>query len=266
MSNSEHLLEDLTNGRQRVEPALLHVVEEAAQLRVVAHGQLEVPAGAGGGDLEHLGGEVRAAATLELTVGLEPGTMLGDLLPELLDALAAHRLGEHDRRRPALVRAEREHLPHLVQHRLRHRVVQLVDRDHVGDLHDPGLQRLNRVARAGHQREHDGVGDREHADLALPRADGLEEDDILARRVEHEQRLQRRLGETAGVAARPHRADEDVGIEEVVGQADPVAEQRALRERARGIDRDHADGLARARGRAGSATRSDSTCRRRAGP
>ena len=57
-----------------------------------------------------------------------------------------------------------------------------------------------------------------------------------------EQRLQRRLGEAAEVAARAHRADEDVGVEEVVGEPDPVAEQRALRERARRVDRDDADG------------------------
>ena len=36
------------------------------------------------------------------------------------------------------------------------------------------------------------------------------------------------------------------GIEEVIGQADAVAEQRTLGERARRIDRDHADRLLRA--------------------
>ncbi len=62
-------------------------------------------------------------------------------------------------------------------------------------------------------------------------------------RVEHEQRLERRLGEAAEVAPRAHRADEDAGIEEVVGQADPVAEQRALGERAGRIDGDDPDRL-----------------------
>src|SRR5215471_19002557 len=42
--------------------------------------------------------------------------------------------------------------------------------------------------------------------------------------------------------SRPHRADEDLRVEEVVAEPDPVAEQRAVREWARGIDRDHADG------------------------
>ena len=85
------------------------------------------------------------------------------------------------------------------------------------------------------------VGDAHHLDLALAGADRLEEDDVLAGRVEQQQRLERRLGQPAEVPARPHRADEHAGIEEVVDEADPVAEQRALRERARRIDRDDAD-------------------------
>ncbi len=67
----------------------------------------------------------------------------------------------------------------------------------------------------------------EHADVALARADRLEEDDVLAGGVEEQQRLQRRLGEPAAVAARAHRADEHARVEEVVGEPDPVAEQRA---------------------------------------
>ena len=64
----------------------------------------------------------------------------------------------------------------------------------------------------------DRVGDPDHLDLALAGADGLEEDDVLAGGVEDEQRLQRRLGEAAEVAARAHRADEDAGVEEVLGR------------------------------------------------
>ena len=120
-------------------------------------------------------------------------------------------------------------------------MIHLVDRDHVGNLHDPCLQRLDGVSRSGHQHEHDRVGDPDDLHFALTRADGLEEDELLARRIEHEQRLQRRLCEAAEMAARAHRADEHAGVEEMVGEPDPVAEQRALRERARRVDRDHAD-------------------------
>ena len=79
----------------------------------------------------------------------------------------------------------------------------------------------------------DLVGDAHHLDLALTRADRLEEDDVATRSVEQQQRLERRLGQTAEVPAGSHRADEDARVEEVVDEADPVAEQRPLRERAR---------------------------------
>jgi hypothetical protein len=120
-------------------------------------------------------------------------------------------------------------------------MVHLVDRDHVWDLHDPGFQRLHGVARAGHEHEEDGVCDPDHLHLALARADRLQQDEVLAGRVEQERRLQGRLGEAAEMAARPHRADEDARVEEVIGEADSVAEERTLRERARGVDGDDAD-------------------------
>jgi len=104
-------------------------------------------------------------------------------------------------------------------------VIHLVDRDHIGDLHDSRLQRLDRVARAGHQDQQHGVRDPDHLDLALTGPDGLEEDELLARRIEDEQRLKRCLGKPAEVAACPHGADEHLGVEEVVGEPDPVAQE-----------------------------------------
>src|SRR5919202_138726 len=74
------------------------------------------------------------------------------------------------------------------------------------DLEHLGEKRLHGVAGAGHQHEHDGVGDPDHLDLALACADRLQEDQVLAGRVQDQHRLQRRLGESAEVAARAHRA------------------------------------------------------------
>src|SRR5436190_2542137 len=245
--NPEHLLEYLSHRRQRVELTCLHLGEQPPQLGVVRHRLLEVPARPARRNREDLTREIRPAPLLELSALLEERTMLLDLLPQLGHVLAAHGLRQHDRRvpvpAPLLMRVtEGEDRAHLAEHRLRAGVIHLVDRDHVRDLHDPRLQRLHRVARAGHEDEEDGVDDPDHLDLALPRADRLEEDDVLAGGVEHEERLQRRLGEPAEVAARAHRADEDVGVEEVVAEPDPVAEQRAVREGARGIDGDDAHG------------------------
>ena len=97
------------------------------------------------------------------------------------DALAVGRAGPDHRNLPARrAGLEREHALDLADHRVGQRMIGLVDDDHVRDLHHPGLQRLDRVARAGHQHEHDGVGVIDDVDLRLPDADGLEQDDVAA--------------------------------------------------------------------------------------
>src|SRR2546423_14982411 len=84
-SNVEHPLEDLTNGRERVEPARLHLVEQPPQLGVVPHCRLEMPPRARRGDLEHLLREIRPPPPFELAVRLEPRAVLGDPLSQLLE-------------------------------------------------------------------------------------------------------------------------------------------------------------------------------------
>src|SRR5579862_1258938 len=180
----EYLPKDRTHGGERVELSALDRVEEAAQLGIGGDDVLEMPPGAGRRDREYLRGEMLRPALLQQPRRLEMGAMRRDFLPEGFDPLAAERLGENHGRLPGRMRAELQHLPHLVPHRLRERVVALVDDDHVRDLHDPGLQRLDRVARARHQDEHDRVRDRDDADLALAGADRLEQDEILAGGVE----------------------------------------------------------------------------------
>src|SRR5437762_1561343 len=81
------------------------------------------------------------------------------------------------------------------------------------------------VARARDEYEQHGVCDADHLDLALAGADPLEEDVLLAGRVEQQQRLQRRLGEPAEMASRPRRADEDARVEEVIAQPNAVTEE-----------------------------------------
>src|SRR5439155_1496480 len=91
----EDLLEDLANRGERVELPRLDLVEQAAELRIVGDGLLEMLLRARRRDREHLAREVLAAARLELTLGLEEPAVLGDLLPELVDPLAVHGLGQH---------------------------------------------------------------------------------------------------------------------------------------------------------------------------
>ena len=209
---------------------------------VLGGGRFEPPPHPRSGDAEHLAAQVAGAALGQGSGCLDEGAVLVDRRSQLRDALAAGGLGAQDRHLPALgIVGEREDAAHLAHHRVGHRVVGLVDDDHVGDLHHAGLQRLDRVAGAGHQRQHDRVGVVDDVDLRLADADGLDQDVVLAGRVHHQRHLQGRLGEAAESAPRGHRADEDAGVEEVVGEADAVAEQGAAGEGAGGIDREHRD-------------------------
>ena len=235
----------------------LHLVEQPLKLGVAGDGLLEVRLRPRARDREDLAGELVGAPFRQEPLVLEVRAMLLDRLPQLVDPAAADRLGEDDRRLPVALGLDLEDRAHLGHHRPGRRMVALVHDDHVGNLHDPGLERLDRVARARHEREHGRVGEPGDLDLALAGPDRLDVDEVLAGGVEDQRGLERRLGEPAQVPAGPHRADEDLGIEEVVGEPDPVAEQRARGERAGRVDRDDADRLASSpRARRTSAARS----------
>ena len=119
--------------------------------------------------------------------------------------------------------------------------VGLVDDDDVGDLEEPGLDRLDLVAHLG-RLEHDRrVGGGRDLDLALARPDGLDEDEVEPDGVQHGRRGAARRRQPAGVAPRGHRADEDVGVLGVGLHPDAVAEQRAAGDRRRRVDGDDRD-------------------------
>src|SRR5213078_3811905 len=96
----EHLLHYLPHRRQRIQLAPLDLVEQAAQLRVVGDGPLQMRLGATRRDREHFAGEVLAPPLLEPAVLFQVRAVLLDLRPELRDVLPARRLGEDDRRLP----------------------------------------------------------------------------------------------------------------------------------------------------------------------
>src|SRR5262249_13058419 len=221
----EHLVNDLLNRGERVELSALDLVEQPPQLRIARHGVLQMRLRARRRDRENFAGEVLAAPLLEQPLVDQEGAVRLDVFPQLGHVLTPSGVGQDDRRTPGAVLVEGEDRAHLAQHGLGGGMVHLVDRDHVGYLHDPGLQSLDRVTGAGHQDEHDRVGDPDHLDLALSGTDRLEKDELLAGRIEHEQRLQRRLRKAAKVTAGSHRADEHLRVEEMVGEADPIAEQ-----------------------------------------
>ena len=164
-------------------------------------------------------------------------------------ALAAPDCSARDRRHDAPLDARRggtrthaEHQLDLGAQAVRTGPVGLVHREDVGDLHQTRLERLDRVARFGHEDHEARIRRARDIQLALADADGLDEDAIGAERIEHVAHLARGGGETAQRAARRERPDVHARIERDVLHADAVAEQRAAGERRRGIDADDADG------------------------
>ena len=137
-----------------------------------------------------------------------------------------------------------EHLLEVAPGLVGARAVGLVDDEHVGDFHQAGLVRLHAVAPAGIDHDDGRIGLARHLHLDLADADGLDEDEVVADRIEQPDGLRRRQRETSEVPPRGHRTDEHPGVGGVVLHPHPVAEDRPARERRRRVDGEHGDGTA----------------------
>ena len=116
--------------------------------------------------------------------------------------------------------------------------VGLRDHEHVGDLHDPGLEELQHVARSGLDDDGDRVGHLGDLGLALADADRLDDDDVEGGR----ERLRggaRGRCQAAEPAGGGRRADEQAGVVGGDGQPRAVAEQRSARAPRRRVDGEH---------------------------
>ena len=80
-------------------------------------------------------------------------------------------------------------------------MIALVDDEHVGDLEDPRLEDLDRIAAAGLQCDQRRVGDLGDFDLGLSDADRLDQHDVETERVHQRYRVGGRAGDAAEVAA-----------------------------------------------------------------
>ena len=165
--------------------------------------------------------------------------------PELGDPLVLDAHGGQHRRRPGVARAPGRPWPAgRGPGRWDAVPVGLVDHEEVADLEDPGLGRLDASPVPG------ASSTTVASATARPRPrTGRPRRSRAARRptrgVEDPQRLGRSHRQPAEMAAGGHRADVDLGVESVLLHPHPVAQQRAAGERRAGVDRQHADPLAR---------------------
>ena len=119
--------------------------------------------------------------------------------------------------------------------------VGLVDDDQVGELHHALLDRLQVVAGVGQLQQHEHVGHRGHRGFALADADGLDDDDAVARGLDDADRVARRRRDAAERAAARARPNERAAVDREVLHARLVAEDRAPRDARARIDREHGD-------------------------
>ena len=177
---------------------------------------------------------------------VEPGAVRGERIGERVDARGWGRSRTRAgpaRHAPSAASAARRSCS---ARRARRAEVGLGDDEHVGHLHDPRLQELQRIAAARLDDDRDGVRGLGDVGLGLADADGLDHDDVEG----VGERLGGRAGgrgEAAEALARGHRADEDVAVGRVVLDPRAVAEQRAAGALGGGVDGEHGDAaLARA--------------------
>src|SRR5690606_17413197 len=121
-------------------------------------------------------------------------------LEDVLDPVAGGRDRLQDRRSPEPRLGpvtEADHVTKVSHRRIGALAIGLVDDEDVADLEDAGLGGLDAVAHSRCEKDDRGVSEPGDLDLALPDADGLDDDDVAARRVEDPDRLRRGPGDAA---------------------------------------------------------------------
>ena len=97
---------------------------------------------------------------------------------------------------------------------------------------------------SGTSRDHGGVGGFDDVEFCLANANGLDQDDILARCVHQLDHIFSRGRQSSMTVFRRHTADEHAGIEVMLLHADAIAQDGAARERAGRVGGDDANGEA----------------------
>ena len=120
-------------------------------------------------------------------------------------------------------------------------MVGFIDDKNVGDFENSSLEHLHRVAASRLQRDDRRIREFGDLNLRLSNTDGLDDDHVFAERVHENRRFGRCAGDATEMSATCHRANEDVGIGEVFGETNAIAQESAVRKGRARIDRYHAD-------------------------
>ena len=170
--------------------------------------------------------------------------------PQLLDAFAEQRRARaHTVDRTVVGRAHEMERVRVVGRRVPRQVGQLavglVDDDEVGELDDAALHSLQLVARARSEEQHEQVDHAGHRNLRLADSNGLDEHDVEAGGLTHQERFTRAPRHAPERSPRRRRADERLGSPRELLHARLVAEDRPAAAHARRVDREHRNAMPR---------------------
>ena len=175
--------------------------------------------------------------------------MLDDALPQLVHSRSGRRRDLHHWGRPVLARRGQQgqgpaELGRGQADRLLVAAVGLVDREHVRQFQQAPLDGLQLVARAGQRQHTEAVDRRMHGRLGLADADGLHQHHVVAGRLQDRDRVGGRAGDTTERSGRWRGSNEGAVVGGQPGHTGLVAQDRSARDRAGGVDRQHADPVA----------------------
>jgi hypothetical protein len=224
-----------------IQPAGDDLLEQGGERRVGVEAALEVAAHPRGADGDHLVAQVAPTPLVERALLLDERAVGGELLEQLLHALprsaSVRTMGT--RQAPARPVA-RTSTP-----RTSRTIVSVSGWSALLTTMTSGISMIPAFS-AWMESPEPGMRMRTTVSAwsitsisAWPTPDRLQEDVLLARGVHEQRGLQRRLAEAAERPAVGHGADEHARIEEVLGQPDAVAEQRAVGERRARVDGQH---------------------------
>src|SRR6185312_6587152 len=223
-SPSLHLIEDLRRHVVRAPPAVRYLVQPLRQQFLHARRLQEPAPHAALQDGTRPRRQALPPPLGEPAACLKIGVMAIESSRELVYSFTGRRDGTEHRRLPKVGRLhgrtagrtarsvrpmvwsdvakripppDAEHHLDLLTELVRARTVALVHHVDVGDLHDPGFQGLNPVARFGHQYEDRGLGGARDVELRLPDAHRLYQHALEAERLEQIGDFLRRRGQPA---------------------------------------------------------------------
>ncbi len=166
---------------------------------------------------------------------------------QFVDALVLRGYCAHDLRLPAVAfRSEFEHRFELRFQVVHAFAIGFIQYENVSDLHQAGLHVLDIVTHAGHEQNERAIREADDIHFVLPDTYCFHQHVLLPCRVQNESDIARGACQPTQGTTRRHGADENSSVARMPLHVNAVAQNRAARVRARGIDGDNSHLFSRA--------------------